>query len=81
MMLVAITFNEDGHFEAADVKDRESTWLLLKSISWGEFYEDQVADKDLQEYDMEDIYDLSDEDWVKYLWDFIVKGQFEIIEI
>ena len=80
-MLVAITFNEDGHFEAADVKDRESTWLLLKNISWGEFYEEQVVDNDLEEYEMENIHDLGEKEWVIYLKNFEVRGQFEILEI
>lgn len=80
-MLIAITFSEDGHFEAAKVSERDDTWLLLKNISWGQFYEDQVADYNLEEYEQEDIYDLSDESWKGYLKNFEVKGQFEILEI
>jgi hypothetical protein len=80
-MYVAVTFNADGHFEVAKVEERDDTWLLLKNISWGEFYEDQVADNDLEEYEQEDIHKLTDYEWRSYLSNFETRGQFEIIEI
>ena len=80
-MLIAVSFNEDGHFEASNVKDRIETWLLLKNISWGQFYEDQVVDNDLEEYEMDDIEGLGEKEWVIYLRNFETRGQFEILEI
>jgi len=80
-MLIAVTLDREGHFQVSDVDNREETWILLKSIEWGQFYEDQVADSELEEYEIEDIYEMEAEDWEEYLQNFITRGQFEILEI
>jgi hypothetical protein len=81
-MLIAVTLDAEGHFQVSDVDNREETWILLKSIEWGQFYEDKVADLGLEEYEMEpDIYDLDPPDWEEYLQNFVTGGQFEILEV
>lgn len=80
-MKVVATLNDDGHFEVARVTERDDAWILLKTISAGQFYEDQCADYDIQEMEQEDIYDLSEQEWELYLYNFETRGQFEIIEI
>ena len=58
-MKVAITLDEDGHFEASDINNREKTWKLLKSIDCGSFHEDCTSDYGLPDYEIEDILDIS----------------------
>lgn len=79
--LIAIARDEDGHFQAARVSDRDETWLLLKSISWGQFYEDICQDYHLTIWEKEDIYNLSDEAWEDYLRNFQTRNQFELVRV
>ena len=79
--LIAITRDEVGNFQAARVCERDDTWILLKSIEWGQFYEDQCQDYNLDIYEQEDIHELSDEVWEDYLRNFQVRGQFELIRV
>lgn len=80
-MKVVVNLDEDGHFQVARVTERDDAWLILKSISWGQFYEDQCADYSIDMIEQEDIHEFSDSAWEDYLRNFETRGQFEILEI
>lgn len=80
-MKVVANLDDDGHFQVAQVTERDDAWLILKSISWGQFYEDQCADYEIEEIEQEDIHKFSDGEWEEYLGSFVTRSQFEIIEI
>lgn len=80
-MNVVVNLDEDGHFQVAKVTEREDAWLILKSISWGQFYEDHCEDYNIDMIEQEDIHKISGKAWLEYLRNFVTRGQFEIIQI
>jgi hypothetical protein len=80
-MKIVVNLDEDGHFQAAKVSDREGAWLILKSILWGQFYEDLCEDYNIEMIEQEDIHKMSASRWEEYLWNFNTRGQFEILEV
>jgi hypothetical protein len=79
--MIVVSLDEDGHFQAARIDEREEVLFILKTISCGQFYEDLCFDNGLTEMESEDAYAMEREEWVDYLKKFEKKRQFEVLSI
>jgi len=79
--MICVSLDQDGHFQAAKIDDREEVLFILKNISLGQFYEEQCFDNDLPEMELEEVQKMQREDWIDYLKNFEHKKQFELLYI
>ena len=81
-MKVAVTIDEEGHFQAILVTKRLACLSLLKKIAcgnlWDDLYEDALESCDLTE---ETLHECWDDRFTQFLQQFETRGIFEIIEI
>jgi len=75
-MKVVVCLDNDGHFQAARLDDKETSLEVLKSVDDGQWFDDKKDDNEFPE----DYSKLSDEDWDSLMQDFVQRGTFEIVE-
>jgi len=79
--VICVGKGDDGYFQAANINDRIEVLLILKTISYGQFYEEVCLDNDLEELDSDNADTLADDEWLEYLQKFEHKGQFQLLNI
>ena len=79
--LICVAKDDDRHFQAARIDDREEVLFILKTISTGQFYEEWCFDNDLEPLELEDVHTIEREEWISYLRKFETRSQFEIINL
>jgi hypothetical protein len=77
-----VTMNEDGHFVAAQIDNREKSISIVKSVYdgelWEDYLEDALDDCDLKEEDLM-VCPLNRFD--QFLSQFETRGVIEVVEI
>ena len=76
-MKIGICIDEDAHFNAARIDDRKGTLKVLEAIWDGQYYEEKVAEMEVEN----DPLSMDDDTWERFLQEFVQRGTFEICEI
>ena len=82
-MKIAVILDDDGHFDAALLTDRENIMRILKlSDEGGDRIEDDYANLIPYEQELWDDYKIiSNEAWERIIGNFTQRSTFEILEI
>lgn len=82
-MKIAVILDDDGHFQAAALTDREGTMKILEaSDEGGDRIQDDYGNLEPYERELFDNYKIiSKEAWERVIGNFTQRSTFEILEI
>lgn len=77
-MKIVVSYNNDGHFMAAPVNDKDKVIKIIGDIQDGDFVANMDEDDELLYHDYQK---LSDNEWRDFIYGLQQRGIMEIIEL
>jgi hypothetical protein len=78
-MKILVGLDNDGHFNAALLKNKDETLKIIKTIGDGDCFEEIIGEYGTKS--LEEALTGTDDVWESFVENFLQRGTLEIVEI